>query len=331
MAPKLRPGVLKNASRTPRSLKQSLGRSSEPLISTGLHLLREELALHGLSLDVVVVVAAEFESLAVRAGPLRMVLRGLRRRRACGQMLTVVDEEEGRLVARQLCEELQACASHATLPATLSPNTISHEVPMHISPPMLEDVGKICFLVADVLTEDECQSLIASCDVSGWHPAALEYGLGSGDLAGESIVQVGLRDSDRCILHDRNLAATVWDRLNTMIPQDAFSPLGPRRVNSCFRCLRYTDGQAGFAKHVDGSSVIDGEISRVTVQLYLNDGFLGGATRLCHVSDAEDALHGVDVLPRRGMAFVFDQRIIHKGCPVQRGVKYTARTEIMYS
>merc|ERR1711982_86347 len=102
------------------------------------------------------------------------------------------------------------------------------------------------------------------------------------------------------------------------------------RVNSCFRCLRYSSGQAGFAKHRDGQSVVDGEISRVTVQIYLNEGFEGGATRLCHVDDAEDVLRGIDIVPRTGMALVFDQGIPHKGCSVHGGTKYTARTEIMY-
>merc|ERR1712139_493662 len=200
-----------------------------------------------------------------------------------------------------------------------------------VVPPMAGDIGKVCFLAAGILSDAECDLLLRRCEEEGWHRASLEYDLGSGDRAGESVVNVALRDSDRCILHDDNLAASIWGKVHTMIPPEAFKPLLPKRINSCFRCLRYTDSQAGFAKHVDGRSIADGEISRITIQLYLNDGFEGGATRLCHADDAQDAVRGVDVVPRRGMALVFDQSILHKGSPVHSGVKYTARTEVMYS
>merc|ERR1712050_341579 len=132
------------------------------------------------------------------------------------------------------------------------------------------------------------------------------------------------------MLHDTGLAAHIWERICGMILPDAFSPLKPVKINSCFRCLRYTSDHAGFAKHHDGRSVVDGEVSRVTIQLYLNDGFQGGATRLCHANDTEDALRGVDVVPTKGMALVFDQSILHKGCAVQKGIKFSARTEVMY-
>merc|ERR1711865_1299551 len=116
-----------------------------------------------------------------------------------------------------------------------------------------------------------------------------------------------------------------------LLPADSFSPLRPMRVNSCLRCLRYTEGQAGFAKHIDGRCVVNGEISRVTILLYLNDAFSGGATRLCHEDDAEDAARGINVVPLSGMALVMDHSILHKGCPVQKGTKYLARTDVLYS
>jgi hypothetical protein len=166
---------------------------------------------------------------------------------------------------------------------------------------MTADAKKVCFLAADVLTSAECEQMLQKCEAEGWHRASLEYDLGSGDMAGESVVNVSLRDSDRCMLYDESLARRIWEKVREMIPQDAFEPLKPVRVNSCFRCLRYTDGQAGFAKHIDGRSVVNGEISRITIQLYLNDGFTGGATRLCHVDDSEDAIRGVDVVPKQGI------------------------------
>jgi len=198
-----------------------------------------------------------------------------------------------------------------------------------ITPPMASDEGKICFLVHGVLTPNMCESIIARCNVQGWEPATLEYG---GDAAGDSLLDVRLRDSDRCILYGCvDVAASLWEALRPLIPDIAFEPLVPVRVNDCLRCLRYAEGQAGFAKHRDGRCIVSGDISRLTVQVYLNEGFDGGATRLCHADDSEDAEKGFDVIPRLGMVFVFDQSILHKGCPVTRGVKYTTRTEVMYS
>lgn len=188
-----------------------------------------------------------------------------------------------------------------------------------------------CFVLRDVLSAADCDSLLRQCDSHGWHPAALEFALGEHDHAGEAIINQRLRDSDRCIVFDSELADRLWMRLQPLIPATAFEPLRPQGVNPCFRCLRYSEGQAGFAKHADGSSVVDGRLSRLTVQLYLNHGFEGGATRLCVVDDVEDRARGIDVMPLTGMAFVFDQRLLHSGRPVSRGIKYSARTEIMYS
>merc|ERR1712048_3333 len=187
-----------------------------------------------------------------------------------------------------------------------------------VVPPMAADIGKLCFVVHGLLTAAECHSLLEQAEAQEWHPADLEYGLDSGDRASEAFVNVRLRDSDRSIVHNDVLATSLWKRLQPLIPLATFEPLRPVRVNSCFRCLRYSEGQAGFAKHVDGRCVVGGELSKVTVQLYLNEGFVGGATRLWVMDDAEDAARGVDVMPRTGMVFVFDQSILHSGRPVQR-------------
>lgn len=293
--------------------------------------LTAELILHGFPSASATAAAAEFMRIAgADAAALRTVLRSLRQRRAAEQPLSVAGDCV--LAAQQLWLELrhalgrcQAPVQASTSTCVLSPGTVRH-----IEPPMRSDVGKICLLVGGLLSDAECERLLERCEARGWHPASLEYDLGSGDMAGESVVNVALRDSDRCILYCEDLAASIWNKLGNMLPQDAFEPLKAVRVNNCFRCLRYSVGQAGFAKHIDGRSVVDGEISRVTIQLYLNDGFKGGATRLCHADDTEDTTRGVDIMPRRGMALVFDQSILHKGSSVHHGMKYTARTEVMY-
>jgi len=232
------------------------------------------------------------------------------------------------LRALRRCEASEAPGTSSSSSAPKAPTGTCGAT--RVSPPMLGDSHKVCFTVPGLLSGTECAELIARCNETGWEAASLEYGLDSGDRAGEAIVNWGLRDSDRCIVHDRRLADAVWQKLKPLVPPDAFAPMKASKVNDCFRCLRYTPGQAGFAKHTDGRTVVDAEISRLTVQIYLSEDFHGGATRLCHVDDSLDATIGVDVVPKTGMALVFDQSICHKGCPVTQGTKFTARSEIMY-
>jgi len=294
--------------------------------------LKAELLLHGHSSPSAASVAAALVRLAGGgAAGLRPVLRALRRRRAAGRPLGTAGSAAAAAV--QLWQEVCPEAGHPLPPLQrgLATPGVAPGGVLRVKPPMAADAGKVCFLLGGVLSEADCAACLRHCEETGWHAACLEYGLGSGDMAGESLVNLSLRDSDRSIFYDESLAARIWEKVHSMIPPSAFEPLTAVRVNSCFRCLRYTDANAGFAKHVDGRSVVDGEISRVTIQLYLNEGFEGGATRLCHVDDTEDVARGIDVVPHTGMALVFDQSILHKGSPVRGGTKYTARTEVMYS
>jgi len=307
------------------------GKAQQSQEAPGLKLLHSELSQHDLQPNVAMAMAAKLAKLAGSSRAMRAALRELRRRRSVGESLTALSESEAASLAQGFWEVLQECAGAEALPRTITVASLAECNPLHVVPPMAADAGKICFLVAHAITHEECDMLLKACEESGWHPASLEYDLGSGDLAGESIVNTNLRDSDRCVLHKEDLAVVLWERLQSMIPHDCFAPLKPKRVNSCFRCLRYTSSQAGFAKHRDGRSVVNGEISRVTVQIYLNDGFCGGATRLCHADDTLDSTHGIDVIPHKGMALIFDQGIVHKASPVHSGVKYSARTEVMFS
>lgn len=332
------PALVRNAAKAvpaardndPRKKGRRTTRAGER--SSATEPLESELLLHGRSSSSAAGVAALLVELAGgSAASLRPVLRALRRRRAAGTPLGTAGDDAA--AAAQLWQETRPdAAGHppASPRQGLATPGVAPGAVLHVKPPMAADAGKVCFVLGGVLSEADCAACLRHCEAIGWHAASLEYGLGSGDMAGESLVNVSLRDSDRSIFYDETLAARIWEKVHSMIPPSAFEPLRAVRVNSCFRCLRYTDAHAGFAKHVDGRSVVNGEISRVTIQLYLNEGFDGGATRLCHADDTEDAVRGVDVVPRRGMALVFDQSILHKGSPVSGGVKYSARTEVMY-
>lgn len=331
-------GILHKTAKDEKRVNASSGTGTT--LNKGLDMLQTELKLHGLSERKTQEASHELQALVLQSDSgQRAYTFGIKRILHYLRCIRKTDTEllllyEGDLARAILEQRLSGAVNDAVVGPSSNPcGTIGTDgnVKLCIPPPMAADADKLCFCLRNLLTKDECKKLISRCDAEGWSPASLEYGIGSGDAAGSEVVNVGLRDSDRCIIFDDNLASILWSRLQKIIPTDAFWPLQAAGINECFRCLRYMNGQAGFAKHLDGSSVNkNGWLSRVTVQIYLNEVFQGGATRLCHEDDAKDATCGVNVIPETGMALVFDQKILHKGCPVQQGTKYTARTEIMY-
>jgi prolyl 4-hydroxylase len=56
--------------------------------------------------------------------------------------------------------------------------------------------------------------------------------------------------------------------------------------------------------------------------VYLNDGFAGGATTF-HDSDRE-------VVPRAGVALLFQHQLLHEGCVVISAVKNVLLSDVMY-
>ena len=61
----------------------------------------------------------------------------------------------------------------------------------------------------------------------------------------------------------------------------------------------------------------------MTLQLYLNEGFEGGATTFLGEPDCP-------CVPKIGMALVFVHELYHEGSLLKAGRKYAVRTDIMY-
>ena len=76
-----------------------------------------------------------------------------------------------------------------------------------------------------------------------------------------------------------------------------------------------------------------GVASQLSMLLYLNDGFEGGATRLFRFDDGSP----VDVAPKKGSALFFRhgfsrRSVLHAGLPVSGSLpKYVARLNVLYS
>jgi prolyl 4-hydroxylase len=169
------------------------------------------------------------------------------------------------------------------------------------------------FTVTAFLDSEDCQSFIRASESSGFHEAPIDSFFGP-TMAKEA------RNNSRAIRDDLELAQRFWRRSAPYIP----ATLGGHRavgINERFRFYRYDPGQT-FRWHRDGFfERANGERSRLTFMVYLNDDFEGGETNFERVA----------IRPATGMALFFVHHLLHEGAVVTRGHKYVLRTDVMYS
>ena len=166
--------------------------------------------------------------------------------------------------------------------------------------------------IEDILNVAECAEHIDRSERAGFGAAPIITPFG------EAIVS-DVRNNSRVMIDDFALAARIWERGRTHVP--IF--LGGRQaiaMNERFRYYRYRPGQR-FDWHADASfRRANGEASRLSFIIYLNDDFAGGETTVMDKS----------IKPRRGMALLFRHELLHEGRAVKSGTKYVMRTDVMY-
>jgi hypothetical protein len=139
-----------------------------------------------------------------------------------------------------------------------------------------------------------------------------------------------VRNNDRVMIDDPALAVELFARAEPFVPKN-FLTRRPVGLNERFRYYRYTKGQK-FDWHFDGAFTRDnGESSKRTFMVYLNDGFLGGETvfnlrRLGKV-DGGELLRD---FPTAGTALVFRHDVLHTGGMALDGVKSVVRSDVMH-
>ena len=176
-------------------------------------------------------------------------------------------------------------------------------------------------LIQDLLTQRQCDAFIARAEASGFEDASPSY-------------PPSYRTNDRVVIDDPTLAETMFERVRPHLPPRLADDRGARwrlaGLNSRFRSCRYQPGHF-FAIHRDGAHRVDeSRRSLWTLMLYLNDGgsFVGGDTRFYESRVAPRP--SFVVRPRIGHAVTFDHRLWHDGAPVDDGVKYVLRTDVMF-
>jgi hypothetical protein len=167
----------------------------------------------------------------------------------------------------------------------------------------------------NVLAADECESPVRKIDELGPEIATINTSQGVQ-------VQTDVRNNERVIFDDVELAQQLFDAARKQLPAE----MRKRSIvgaNERFRCYRYQPGMR-FAPHADGSfERNESEKSFYTFLVYLNEGFTGGETNLFTQPE-------LSIAPRRGRGLLFQHPIVHEGAEVTEGVKYVARTDIMY-
>lgn len=173
----------------------------------------------------------------------------------------------------------------------------------------------LAFTIPDVLSARECDEQIAHIEKLGPAPAPITTARGF-------VMRPDIRNNTRVMFDNFALAATIFSRVQRWLP----APLFARHAvgaNERFRCYKYEPTQR-FAAHYDGTfHRSDREASELTLLVYLNDNFAGGATAFLQ--------HGVVIRPVRGMALLFQHHLLHEGCAIEAGYKYVLRTDVMYS
>ena len=154
-------------------------------------------------------------------------------------------------------------------------------------------LDKDIFVLHNVLSEDECQELIAFSEKQGYHEATVFTGT-------QHKMVKGIRNNLRVLSNDQALADKVWKRVNPFFKEKihGFKSYG---LNERFRYYKYEVGQR-FNRHKDGAfERAIGDTSIYTFIIYLNEDFEGGTTDFDTIS----------VKPEIGSALCFLHPILH--------------------
>lgn len=198
-----------------------------------------------------------------------------------------------------------------------------------------------------LFSPQECDELIARSERQGYEAALVNIGGGHQQRMDD------IRNNDRCIMDDPEIAALIWQRVQEAAASNDNKKLGLERVFQChkyageswypvglnerLRFLRYRP-HAFFKPHYDGSyqrsaeagEARRGETSFLTLQLYLNQEFQGGETNF--LNDVEDwSTESVAVTPKTGSVLIFQHDLLHEGAPTTSGKKFVIRTDVMFT
>jgi predicted 2-oxoglutarate/Fe(II)-dependent dioxygenase YbiX len=172
-------------------------------------------------------------------------------------------------------------------------------------------VSPSVFTISDFLSDSECDDLITLAERQQFSSAGVRT------AAGEKAMPM-IRNNERTMIVHPQWVQMLWQRLNNQ-PLPSFDGQNPCGLPRELRFYKYSAGQR-FKMHKDGPWMEDGLRSRLTMLVYLNEGFEGGQTQFKEFA----------VTPVRGEALLFVHETWHEGAAVTSGVKYVLRSDVMY-
>lgn len=179
----------------------------------------------------------------------------------------------------------------------------------------LDSRNPLVLTVDDVLSRDECESLIERIERE--KPTAAPV-----TTFGGFAMRPDIRNNTRVMFDDVELATTLFERVRDHLPGVLEADWQISGANERLRCYRYEPGQY-FRPHFDGAFVRSpDERSLLTFMIYLNDVDAGGDTRFLDLD--------LTVKPRAGMALLFNHHVRHESATMERGLKYAVRSDVMY-
>ena len=170
------------------------------------------------------------------------------------------------------------------------------------------------FIIENFLTDEECDYYIELTKDKVFEEAKI-------NMHGQQSMNKGVRNNDRLMIFDNNLAENLFQKAAEFLPQthEDYEVLD---FNEMFRVYKYSSGQR-FKMHRDGSYIRnESEKSFYTFLIYLNDDFEGGETEFENL---------FTVAPKKGSALVFYHPLRHEGKTLISGLKYVLRTDVMYA
>lgn len=178
------------------------------------------------------------------------------------------------------------------------------------------------FTVSNFFSIEECDRHIAMSEDIGFEEALVTTATGS-------VRAAGLRNNDRVMFKSEEIAQWLWQRAEEFVPSE-YESRHACGINELIRFYRY-EAEQQFNWHQDFPYEREsGEMSFLTLLIYLNDDYKGGET-LFDDSCSEEPFDDLAIVPESGMALFFEHQTHHKGELISEGVKYVMRTDVMYS
>ena len=164
--------------------------------------------------------------------------------------------------------------------------------------------GRWAICVENMLTPEFCAEIVKHLD------------------AGEALERVergAMTTYSRNVMINESMADALYENIKHLLP------IPTKRCNEYFRFSKYAAGEE-FKTHRDGvNQDKHGYRAKFTVNIFLNDDFVGGSTEFFD----EKGASVFEAKPRVGRGMIFDNQILHCGNKVTEGFKYLLRTDVM--